>query len=60
MAPLPKGLNHIASAAVGGKVYSFGGFTQQNRGAVDSAYEYDPQSATLLAEVVRRLGNTVC
>lgn len=44
LAPLPEGLNHITSAAAGGKVYSFGGFSRQNRGAVNSAYEYDPQS----------------
>jgi N-acetylneuraminic acid mutarotase len=42
LAPLPKGLNHIAATSAGGKVYAFGGFTAQNRNAVDSAYVYDP------------------
>jgi N-acetylneuraminic acid mutarotase len=46
LASLPQGLNHVAAASSGGKVYVFGGFTQQNRSAVDSTYEYNPQSDT--------------
>ncbi len=41
-APLPRGLNHVGVAALGGKVYAFGGFTQQNRGPVAEANVYDP------------------
>jgi hypothetical protein len=41
-APLPRGLNHIGVAALGGKVYAFGGFERQNRGPVSDANVYDP------------------
>ena len=41
-APLPRGLNHIGVAALGGKLYAFGGFERQNRGAVADANVYDP------------------
>jgi hypothetical protein len=41
-APLPRGLNHVGVAAFGGKIYAFGGFERQNRGAVADANAYDP------------------
>jgi hypothetical protein len=41
-APLPRGLNHVGVAALGGKLYAFGGFERQNRGAVADANVYDP------------------
>ena len=41
-APLPRGLNHVGVATLGGKIYAFGGFAQQNREAVTDANVYDP------------------
>jgi N-acetylneuraminic acid mutarotase len=41
-APLPRGLNHVGVAGLGGKIYAFGGFAQQNRGPVADANVYDP------------------
>ncbi len=41
-APLPRGLNHVGVASAGGKLYAFGGFERQNRGAVADANVYDP------------------
>ena len=41
-APLPSGLNHIGVVALRGKLYTFGGFERQNRGAVADANVYDP------------------
>jgi N-acetylneuraminic acid mutarotase len=41
-APLPRGLNHVGAVAYRGKVYTFGGFSEQNSAAVDNAYVYDP------------------
>jgi Kelch motif protein len=40
--PLPRGLNHVGVAALGGKLYAFGGFSDQNRGPVADASVYDP------------------
>jgi hypothetical protein len=41
-ASLPTGLNHIGITAFDGKLYTFGGFAGQNRGAVPDANLYDP------------------
>jgi N-acetylneuraminic acid mutarotase len=40
-APLPRGANHVAVAADAGRVYAFGGFTEQNRKSDTNAYAYD-------------------
>ncbi|WP_076997296.1 kelch repeat-containing protein [Variovorax sp. KK3] len=40
-APLPRGANHVAVAAEGGRVWAFGGFTEQNRRSDDKAYVYE-------------------
>lgn len=43
-APLPHGLTHVGLAALDGKLYAIGGFTNiVHMGAVDSAYVYDPR-----------------
>jgi len=41
-APLPRGKNHVGVAALGGKIYAFGGFVAQNRDPVADANVYDP------------------
>ena len=41
-ASLPRGLNHIGIVGFGGRLYTFGGFDQQNRDAVSDANVYDP------------------
>jgi Kelch motif len=43
-ANLPHGLNHIGVVAFDGKLYTFGGFERQNRGAVSDANRYDPSA----------------
>jgi N-acetylneuraminic acid mutarotase len=44
-APLPRGLTHVGVAALGGRLYAIGGFTNiVHMGAVDSAYVYDPDT----------------
>lgn len=40
-APLPRGANHVAVATLDGRVYAFGGFTEQNRNADTNAYAYE-------------------
>jgi N-acetylneuraminic acid mutarotase len=40
-ASLPSGLNHIGVVEFGGKLFTFGGFERQNRGAVADANVYD-------------------
>jgi N-acetylneuraminic acid mutarotase len=40
-APLPRGANHVAVAADGGRVWAFGGFIEQNRRSDDKAYVYE-------------------
>ncbi|KPG01335.1 galactose oxidase [Rhodopseudomonas sp. AAP120] len=39
-APLPRGANHVAVAALAGRVYALGGFVEQNRSPVNNAYAY--------------------
>jgi N-acetylneuraminic acid mutarotase len=39
-APIPRGANHIGVAAMGGIVFAFGGFVEQNRVAVPDCYAY--------------------
>ncbi|MCL6498570.1 MAG: galactose oxidase, partial [Firmicutes bacterium] len=41
LAPLPRGLNHVAVAGSRGRLYSFGGFTEQNRNPVADCFAYD-------------------
>jgi len=43
-APLPRGANHVAVAALDGRVYALGGFLEQNRRSDDKAYAYDVAS----------------
>ncbi|WP_395351430.1 Kelch repeat-containing protein [Variovorax sp. UC122_21] len=40
-APLPRGANHVAVAADGGRVYALGGFVEQNRRSDTNAYVYE-------------------
>ncbi len=40
-APLPRGANHVAVAAMEGRVYALGGFLEQNRNPDTNAYAYD-------------------
>jgi hypothetical protein len=40
-APLPRGANHVAVCAAGGRVYAFGGFVEQNRRSDTHAYAYE-------------------
>lgn len=41
-APLPRGLNHVGAVGYRGKLYTFGGFSEQNGAAVGDANVYDP------------------
>lgn len=43
-APLPRGANHVAIAAIDGRVYALGGFIEQNRNPDTNAYAYDVAS----------------
>jgi len=43
-APLPRGANHVATAADAGRVYALGGFIEQNRHSDNHAYAYDVAS----------------
>ena len=40
-APLPRGANHVAVAAEGGRLYALGGFIEQNRNPDHNAYVYE-------------------
>ena len=48
-APLPRGANHVAVAAEGGRVYAFGGFVEQNRRSDTHAYAYEIASDRWIA-----------
>ncbi len=39
--PLPRGANHVAVAALAGRVYALGGFVGQNTNPIGDAYAYD-------------------
>jgi N-acetylneuraminic acid mutarotase len=39
-APLPRGANHVAVAAMDGRIYALGGFVEQNRSSDRNAYVY--------------------
>lgn len=41
LAPLPRGANHIAVVADGGRLYALGGFIEQNRTPDDNAFVYE-------------------
>jgi N-acetylneuraminic acid mutarotase len=43
-APLPRGANHVAVAAIEGRVYALGGFLEQNRNPDTNAYAYEVAS----------------
>jgi N-acetylneuraminic acid mutarotase len=40
-AALPRGANHVAVVTLNGRIYAFGGFTEQNRNPDANAYVYD-------------------
>jgi N-acetylneuraminic acid mutarotase len=56
---LPRGLNHIAAVGFEGKIYTFGGFSEQNNAAAADANVYDPSSRqwTPIAPLPRALGS---
>lgn len=58
-ASLPRGLNHIGITAFNGKLYTFGGFSAQNRDPVTDANVYDPatNSWTPIAPLPHALGS---
>ncbi|MBX6740488.1 MAG: kelch repeat-containing protein [Acetobacteraceae bacterium] len=43
-APLPRGANHVAVAALEGRIYALGGFIEQNRNPDSNAYSYDVET----------------
>ncbi len=43
-APYPVACNHVAGTSVGGKIYTFGGFIEQNRCPHSNCFVYDPAS----------------
>ena len=43
-APYPVACNHVAGCSVGGKIYTFGGFIEQNRCPHSNCFVYDPAS----------------
>lgn len=59
VAPLPRGLNHIAAIGYHGKIYTFGGFSAQNNAPVDDANAYDPAGDkwSPIAPLPRALGS---
>ena len=58
-ASLRRGLNHVAAVGYRGKLYVFGGFSEQNNAAVADADVYDPSanSWTPIAPLPRPLGS---
>jgi N-acetylneuraminic acid mutarotase len=57
-APLPRGANHVAVVADGGRIYALGGFVAQNTDPVDGAYAYEAETNrwTTLAPLPRPRG----
>lgn len=41
LAPMPRGVNHLATVGLNGKIYAVGGFIEQNKNAVTNVWEYD-------------------
>src|SRR5579885_1701292 len=58
-APLPRGLNHVGAAGLGGRIYAIGGFQQLNRDAVADCWVYDPAADrwTAIAPLPTRRGS---
>ena len=58
-APLPRGMNHVGVTSFADRVYTFGGFIDQNRNPVSDAYVYDPQTNrwSRIAPLPRALGS---
>ena len=56
--PLPRGANHVAVAAMEGRVYALGGFIEQNRNPDTNAYAYDVATDkwTAIAPLLRPAG----
>jgi N-acetylneuraminic acid mutarotase len=57
-APLPRGANHVAVAAMDGRIYAMGGFLDQNRNPDQLSFAYDVASDrwTTLAPLPRPRG----
>ena len=58
--PLPRGANHVGVAALGGRLYAFGGFLEQNRTPHDGAYAFDGERWHTLRRLPEACGAMAC
>jgi N-acetylneuraminic acid mutarotase len=57
---LPRGANHVGVAALGDRLYAFGGFTEQNRNPHDGAYAFDGARWTPVRRLPEACGAIAC
>lgn len=60
LAPLPRGANHVGVAALGGRLYAFGGFIEQNRTPHDGAFAFDGERWVTLRRLPEACGAIAC
>lgn len=60
LAEHPRGSNHVGVAALGDRLYAFGGFVEQNRTPHDGAFAFDGQKWTPLRRLPEACGAIAC
>jgi N-acetylneuraminic acid mutarotase len=57
---LPRGANHVGVAALGDRLYAFGGFTEQNRNPHDGVFAFDGERWHTLRRLPEACGAIAC
>jgi hypothetical protein len=57
---LPRGANHVGVVTVGSTLYTFGGFTEQNRTPHDGAYAFDGERWRSIRRLPEACGAIAC
>jgi hypothetical protein len=57
---LPRGANHVGVAALGDRLYAFGGFLEQNRTPHDGAFAFDGERWHTLRRLPEACGAIAC
>lgn len=60
LAPLPRGANHVGVAALGDRLYAFGGFVEQNRKPHDESFFFDGKGWTGIRRLPEACGAMAC
>lgn len=60
LAELPRGANHVGVAAVGDRLFAFGGFIEQNRTPHDESFAFDGRAWTRIRRLPEACGAIAC